>query len=74
MKHGSNFERHKMKMVDQGVGFLRILSRRDDYFKSSSRIFMTEKTFYGANQPIQPVDDLAIVNSYIKQWGIEPIK
>ena len=74
MKHGSNFERHKMKMVDQGVGFLRILSRRDDYFKSPNRVFMTEKTFYGADQPVQPVDDLAIVNSYITRWGIEPIK
>lgn len=74
IKHGSNFERHKMKTVDQGVGFLRVLSRKDDYFKNPNRVFMTEKTFYGADQPVPPVDDVAIVNSYIAQWGIEPIK
>jgi len=74
MKHGSNFERHKMKMVDQGAGFLRVLSRKDDYFKNPNRIFMTETAFYGAPKPVPPVDNLAIVNSFVKDLGVDPLK
>lgn len=66
IKHGSNFERRKMKLVDQGVGYLRVLSK-------NSRIFMTESAFYGGPRK-PPVDNLNIVNEYIlKEWGIPPI-
>ncbi|HEY4474561.1 MAG TPA: hypothetical protein VJC06_01400 [Candidatus Paceibacterota bacterium] len=74
MKHGSSFERHKMKMVDQGVGFLRILSRKDEHFKSSNRIFMTETVFYGAPKPVPPIDGLEIVNEFVKKLGVDPLK
>lgn len=74
MKHGSNFERHKMKMVDQGVGFLRILSRKDDHFKNPNRIFMTETAFYGAPKQVPPVDSLEIVNAFVKNLGVDPLK
>ncbi len=74
IKHGSNFERHKMKMVDQGVGFLRLLSRKDESFKSPNRIFMGETAFYGAPKPVPPVDNLVIVNSFVKELGVDPLK
>ena len=74
MKHGSSFERHKMKMVDQGVGFLRILSRKDQHFKSSNRIFMTETAFYGAPKPVPPIDGLEMVNEFVKKLGVDPLK
>lgn len=67
IKHGSNFERHKMKVVDQGVGFLRILSRK-------GRIFMTESAFYGARKPKPRVDNLAILNTFIGGLGVEPLE
>ncbi|OGN00721.1 MAG: hypothetical protein A3I26_03875 [Candidatus Yanofskybacteria bacterium RIFCSPLOWO2_02_FULL_43_10] len=72
MKHGSSFERHKMKMVDQGVGFLRVLSRKDDYF-GSHRVFMTETAFYGASKSVPPIDSLVIVNSFVKGLGVDPL-
>ncbi len=65
MKHGSDFERNKMKLVDQGVGYLRILS-------SNQRIFMTESAFYGGARKA-PVNNLDLVNEYIKKWGITPL-
>lgn len=74
MKHGSNFERHKMKMVDQGVGFLRALSRKDEYFISPNRIFMTESVFYGAPKPRPPVDNLAMVNNFVQELGVDPLE
>ncbi|MEX2090897.1 MAG: hypothetical protein WD989_02045 [Candidatus Paceibacterota bacterium] len=73
MKHGSNFERHKMKMVDQGVGYLRILSGRDDYFRSPNRVLMGETAFYGAPKPIPPVDNLSMVNVFVKELGVDPL-
>lgn len=74
MKHGSSFERHKMKMVDQGVGFLRLLSRKDESFKSPNRIFMGETAFYGASKPVPPIDNLAIVNSFVRELGVDPLE
>lgn len=67
IKHGSNFERHKMKMVDQGVGYLRILSQ-------DCRIFMTESAFYGEAKPRPPVSNTDIINTFIERLGISPIK
>lgn len=66
VKHGSNFERHKMKMVDQGIGFLRILSQ-------NKRIFMTESTYYGSSK-VAPINNLDILNMFVKKLGIPPIK
>lgn len=74
IKHGSNFERHKMKMVDQGIGYLRLLSRKDDHFKSPQRIFMGETAFYGAPKPVPPVDNLEIVNKFVTNLGVDPLK
>ncbi|MBI2063523.1 MAG: hypothetical protein HYT65_00815 [Candidatus Yanofskybacteria bacterium] len=65
IKHGSHFERHKMKQVDQGVGFLRIISK-------DGKVFMTESAFYGGAKS-QPVDNLDLVNSFIESLGIAPI-
>ncbi|MBI2639855.1 MAG: hypothetical protein HYW90_03125 [Candidatus Sungbacteria bacterium] len=67
IKHGSNFERHKMKVVDQGVGFLRILSRK-------GRIFMTESAFYGAKRSKPRIDNLVILNEFISGLGVEQLK
>lgn len=74
IKHGSSFERHKMKMVDQGVGFLKVVSRRDDYFKSPVRIVMGETAFYGAPKPVPPVDNMVIVNKFVADLGVDPIQ
>lgn len=67
VKHGSNFERNKMKIVDQGVGYMRIVSH-------NGRILMSESAFYGEPRPKPPVDNLAIINSFIEKLGIDPIK
>lgn len=70
IKHGSNFERRKMKIVDQGVAFLRILSRGGD-------IFMTETAFYGGSRPVGPepiVDNLGIINAFIRSLGVDELK
>lgn len=81
IKHGSNFERHKMKMVDQGVGYLRIVSllpKADDAKTGKDapkpRIFMTQSAFYGAPRVRPPVDNLEITNAYVKKIGVDPIK
>ena len=67
IKHGSSFERHKMKMVDQGVGCLRILSR-------NKRIFMTESVFYGASKMKPPIDNADVLDAYLtKELKIEPL-
>lgn len=67
IKHGSSFERHKMKMVDQGIGCLRILSR-------NKRIFMTESVFYGASKPKPPIDNADVLDAYLtKELKIEPL-
>ncbi len=73
IKHGSNFERHKMKTVDQGVGYLRVVSRRDDYFKNPVRIVMGETAFYGAPKARPPIDNMVIVNSFVKDLGVDPL-
>ncbi|MBI2451058.1 MAG: hypothetical protein HYV52_01825 [Parcubacteria group bacterium] len=66
IKHGSNFERRKMKIVDQGVGYLRVLSK-------DKKIYMTESAFDGAPRK-QPIDNIDIINSYItKEFQIEPL-
>lgn len=65
MKHGSDFERNKMKLVDQGIGYLKVLS-------DNQRIFMTESAFYGGARKI-PVNNLDLVNEYIKKWGLTPL-
>lgn len=62
MKHGSDFERNKMKMVDQGIGYLRILS-------SNQRIFMTESAFYGGVRK-EPFNNLDLVNEYVNKLGL----
>jgi len=67
IKHGSNFERRKSKMVDQGIGYLRILSK-------DGRIFMTESAFYGEPKPRPPINNIDIINAFIKNLGIVPIK
>lgn len=67
IKHGSNFERNKMKMVDQGIGFLRILSK-------NGKIFMTESAFYGEPTLKSPIDNLSIVNPFVEKFGVDPIK
>ena len=65
MKHGSDFERNKMKMVDQGIGYLRILS-------GNQRIFMTESAFYGGVRKA-PVNNLDLVNEYVSKLGLTPL-
>jgi len=65
MKHGSDFERNKMKMVDQGIGYLRILS-------SNQRVFMTESAFYGGVRKA-PINNLDLVNERIKRLGLVPL-
>ncbi len=66
IKHGSNFERSKMKMVDQGVGYLKLIS-------SDKRIEITESAFYGAPRPRPPVDNIAFVNEILAKDDIPPI-
>lgn len=66
VKHGSNFERRKMKMVDQGVGYLRITSK-------DKRILVTESAYFGAKVPRPPVDNLDILNAWIVKLGVPPI-
>lgn len=65
MKHGSDFERNKMKLVDQGVGYLRVLS-------NNQRIFMTESAFYGGARKA-PINNLDLVNEYINKLGLAPL-
>ncbi len=65
MKHGSDFERNKMKLVDQGVGYLRVLS-------NDQRVFMTENAFYGGARKA-PVNNLDLVNEYIQKLGLAPL-
>lgn len=48
IKHGSNFERNKMKTVDQGVGYLRVVSK-------DGRILLTESVFDGAKVAKDPI-------------------
>lgn len=67
VKHGSNFERNKMKTVDQGVGYLRVVSK-------DKRIVMTESIFDGANNPTSPINNNDVVNMYLQKIGIVPIK
>lgn len=67
IKHGSSFERNKMKIVDQGIGYLRILSK-------DKRIFMVESAFYGEPHPKPPIDNIDIINTFVKKIGVEPIK
>ena len=67
IKHGSNFERRKMKMVDQGVGYLRIVSK-------NKRILMTESAYYGAKEVRPQVDNLEILNAWIEKMGVPPIQ
>lgn len=67
IKHGSNFERNKMKTVDQGVGYLRVVSK-------DRRIVMTESIFDGAINPGPPIDNVDVVNMYLQKIGISPIK
>ncbi len=71
VKHGSNFERHKMKIVDQGVGYLRVLSSRD--MDGTSRIFLTQSAFYGEPRVVEPVSNLAILNGFVVKLGVSPI-
>ncbi|MBI2676829.1 MAG: hypothetical protein HYX21_02705 [Candidatus Yanofskybacteria bacterium] len=67
LKHGSNFERNKMKMVDQGVGVLRVLSK-------DKRIIVTESVFYGQPQPTSPISNIKIVNEILQKMKVDPIK
>ncbi|MEK7151796.1 MAG: hypothetical protein AAB784_03770 [Patescibacteria group bacterium] len=67
IKHGSHFERHKMKTVDQGVGYLRIRSK-------GGRIYMTESAFYGGSKQVPPVDNLAIINSFLMGLDVDSVK
>lgn len=78
IKHGSNFERNKMKMVDQGVGYLKITSVSNPDLKNKKkdqvRITSIESAFYGEPNIQPPVDNLSIINAFIKILGVEPIK
>ncbi len=67
VKHGSNFERRKMKMVDQGVGYLRIVSK-------NKRILMSESAYYGAKEVKPPVDNLEILNAWMEKMGAPPVQ
>lgn len=67
IKHGSNFERNKMKMVDQGVGVLKILSR-------DKRIVVSESAFYGQPQATSPISNIKIVNEILQKMKVDPIK
>lgn len=71
IKHGSNFERHKMKIVDQGVGYLRVLSAKDS--DGTLRVFLTQSAFYGEPRVVEPVSNLAILNEFIQKLGVSPI-
>jgi hypothetical protein len=71
IKHGSNFERHKMKIVDQGVGYLRVLSLKDT--DGTPRIFLTQSAFYGEPRTVEPVSNLVILNEFIKKLNVSPI-
>lgn len=67
IKHGSNFERGKLKIVDQGVGVLRVLSK-------DSRVFMSESVFYGGPR-VRPINNFEWVNEFIEgKLGIPPIE
>lgn len=66
IKHGSNFERHKMKLVDQGVGYMRILS-------NDRRIFMVESAFFGGPKLAPPVNVGAIIDQVTESLGASPI-
>lgn len=67
IKHGSNFERNKMKMVDQGVGFLKISSK-------DKRIIAFESFFEGGARAVPPVDNKKIINRFItSDLGVDPI-
>jgi len=79
MKHGSNFERRKMKIVDQGIAYTRIVSRKSKIVTESGenvmpRIMMTESAFYGALRPRPPVSNLKILNTFVKDLGIPEIE
>lgn len=78
IKHGSNFERNKMKMVDQGIGFLKIssVSNLDPKNKKRNlaRITSVESAFYGEPKIRPPVDNLSIINAFLKSLNVEPIK
>ncbi|MEK7636184.1 MAG: hypothetical protein AAB362_00645 [Patescibacteria group bacterium] len=67
IKHGSNFERSKMKMVDQGVGYLKIVS-------NDKRIEMVENAFYGSPRLVPPVDNVSIINWFLEKFSVSPIK
>ena len=67
IKHGSNFERNKMKTVDQGVGSLKIVSK-------GQRIIMTEGVFDGEDNPGPPINNLDVINMFLQKIGIVPIK
>lgn len=67
IKHGSDYERNKMKIVDQGIGYMRIVSK-------DGRIFMSESAFYGEPRPKPPVNNLAIINHFVEKLGIGPIQ
>jgi hypothetical protein len=67
IKHGSNFERNKLKTVDQGVGYLRILS-------SGGEILVSESAFFGAPRVRQPFDSLAVINDILKSQGVGPLR
>jgi hypothetical protein len=78
IKHGSNFERRKMKLVDQGVGYLRILSsiqeiERNGVKTKEPRIFMTESAFYGGPRKA-PFNNIELINTFIEKLGVQPIK
>ncbi|MHA2232528.1 MAG: hypothetical protein ACXAB4_08545 [Candidatus Hodarchaeales archaeon] len=72
IKHGSNFERRKMKTVDQGVGFLKVISHKDE--DGEVRIFSTESAFYGEAKARPPIETMDLVNVFVQKLGIPLLK
>lgn len=62
LKHGSEFENHKMKTVDQGIGYLGILSKQ-------GRIISVENLFQGAPRR-EPVNNTELVRTIMNKIKI----
>ena len=63
IKWTSGFEANKLKIVDKGVGYLRVKTL-------SGRIVMTEITFYGSDPPSQPLSNEDILTDLKRRFKI----
>lgn len=61
---GTDFEDNKLKVVDFGIGFLRVLSR-------NGRIYMTENAFLGDAEKEEELDNSRILTKLLDDLGID---